>query len=146
MKINAAGLALIKRFEGCRLEAYQDAIGVWTIGWGHTGDVTPGQKITQHQADTILEYDLGRFEEGVEKLLASRPVTENQFAALVSFAFNCGLENLAKSTLLRTLNPAEFLKWNHAGGRVLPGLTWRRGIERDLFVQAPCQPAKVGAP
>lgn len=141
MKINAEGLALLKRFEGCRLEAYLCPAKVWTIGWGHTGDVKAGRKITQHQADVILEeVDLPKFEEGVERICGDFIASENEFSALVCFAYNVGLEALAKSTLVKRLKEGkrydaanEFLKWNKAGGKVLPGLVKRREAERELF-------------
>ena len=141
MKINQAGLDLIKRFEGCRLTAYLCPAGVPTIGWGHTGDVKLGDKITQHQADVILtDVDLVKFEEGVERLAGDCVASSNEFSALVCFAYNVGLEALAKSTLLKKLKLGEryhaaneFLKWNKAGGKVLPGLVKRRVAERELF-------------
>lgn len=143
MKTGARGLALIKEFEGCELEAYQDVVGVWTIGYGHTGaDVDPDLYITQAVADELLARDLARFEAGVSRM-AKVPLTQNEFDALVSFSFNLGLANLAGSTLLRLLNAgqkvaaaAEFPRWNRAGGRVLAGLTRRRVAEQSLFLEA----------
>lgn len=138
-KINAGGLDIIKRFEGLKLKAYKCPAGVWTIGWGHTGDVKPGATITAHQAEAILDADLDRFELGVDKLAPGLP--SNQFSALVSFSFNVGLEALAKSTLLKKLKSGgplaaapEFAKWVRAGGKVLPGLVKRREAERQLFL------------
>ncbi|QMV32429.1 lysozyme [Ralstonia phage Hyacinthe] len=140
MKTSAAGVALIKRFEQCRLTAYRDAVGVLTIGYGHTGNVWLGMVVTQEQADALLAADIRRFENGVAGLLKV-PVTQGQFDALVSFAFNCGLGNLGASTLLRKLNAgdvkgaaAEFPRWSMAGGVVLRGLTLRREAEQKLFM------------
>lgn len=148
-RINAATLALVKHFEGLYLEAYQCPAGVWTIGYGHTGirhndgTVFKGRKITEKQAEALLARDLETSAAGVQRLLlpkAFAALNENQFGALVSFAFNCGLGNLSKSTLLQRINalrfkdcPAEFLKWNRANGRVLRGLTRRRQSEANLF-------------
>lgn len=143
MKINQAGLELIKSHEGCSLKAYPDP-GThgepYTIGYGHTGGVKLGDTITQTRAEDVLRDDLCKFEVGVEELLFV-DVTSNQFSALVSFAFNVGLHNLSMSTLLKKLNlddmsgaAEEFLKWNKAAGRVLPGLTARREAERELFL------------
>lgn len=139
MKINAAGLTLLKRFEGCRLEAYLCAAGVATIGWGHTEGVKLGQKITQHQADVILESDLDMFEENVERLCPD--ATPNQFSALVCFAYNVGVAALANSTLRKKFLRGdiqgaadEFTRWNKAGGKVLQGLVRRRAAERALFL------------
>lgn len=141
MKINDAGLAIIKKFEGCKLKAYKCPAGVWTIGYGHTGDVKPGQVITQHQADTILDYDVEKFEEGVTTLLSNLKPTANQFSALVSFAFNLGITALANSTLLKKYRAGdlegagkEFGKWVKAAGKVLPGLVKRRAEEAALFL------------
>ncbi|OVE49469.1 lysozyme [Chromobacterium violaceum] len=140
MKTNAAGISLIKQFEGLRLAAYQDMVGVWTIGYGHTGpDVKAGLIITQQQADQLLAADLEKFETGVGQLVAV-PLNANQFAALVSFSYNLGLGNLRSSTLLRLLNQgdyagaaAQFPRWNRAGGQVVAGLTRRRLAEQALF-------------
>src|SRR6185312_14346538 len=101
--INAAGLALVRAHEGLRLESYQDSVGVWTIGYGHTKGVQPGQTCSQHQADEWLEQDLIEAENAVSKLVKV-PLTDNQFAALVSFTFNLGAGKLAGSTLLKKLN------------------------------------------
>lgn len=140
MKTSATGIALIKSFEKCRLTAYRDAVGVLTIGWGHTGNVWLGMVVTQEQADALLAADIQRFEKGVAALLKVQ-VTQGQFDALVSFSFNCGLGNLESSTLLRKLNAgdvdgaaAEFPRWNKAGGSVLRGLTLRREAEQRLFM------------
>ncbi|OQS37343.1 lysozyme [Chromobacterium haemolyticum] len=142
MNISANGIKLIQQFEGLRLKAYQDAVGVWTIGYGHTGpNVTPGLVITQAQADALLARDLSRFETGVTRLVQV-PLNQNQFDALVSFSYNLGLGSLQNSTLLRLLNQrdyagaaAQFPRWNKAGGKVLPGLTRRRAAEQALFLQ-----------
>jgi lysozyme len=140
MKCNKAGKDLIKKWEGLRLKAYLCPAGVPTIGYGHTGDVKMGNKITEHQADVIFDLDLEKFEEGVTKLLKV-PVNENQFAALVSFAYNVGLGALGKSTLLRLVNSGkglpelEFAKWTRGGGKVLPGLVKRRQEEALLFLK-----------
>lgn len=136
------GLALTKRFEGCRLTAYKDSVGVLTIGYGSTGaHVTTGMALTQAQADTLLLRDIARFETGVNKLVTFSHLTQNQFDALVDFAFNLGLGNLASSTLLKCVNAGnlsqaadEFLRWDKAGGKVFAGLTRRRQAERSLFL------------
>lgn len=143
-RINEAGLALIKEFEGLRLTSYRCPAGVWTVGWGSTGPhVVPGMTITEEEAETLLRDDLRRFEEGVEQLVEV-PLNDNQFAALVSFAFNLGLGALSGSTLLRLLNegdyasvPAQLARWNKAGGKVLAGLSRRREAEGKLWSKEP---------
>lgn len=144
MKISKNGLALIKRFEGCKLNSYRDAVGVWTIGYGHTamaGGLVPksGISITQEQADALLKADLVKYEIAVEKLL-QRQATQSQFDAMVSLTFNIGAGNFAKSTVLRLFNGGDisgaanaFKYWNRAGGKVLAGLTTRRAAEAALF-------------
>jgi lysozyme len=144
MKTSAKGIALIKEHEGKRLKAYLCPAGVWTIGYGHTTGagspaVREGMKITAAEADAILVRDLGIFERGVLNAVKV-PLTQGQFDALVSFAFNCGIGALQKSTLLRKLNagnydavPAELMKWTRAGGKVLPGLVRRRREEAALW-------------
>ncbi|WP_255989916.1 lysozyme [Chitinolyticbacter albus] len=141
MQTSSNGIALIERFEGLRLTAYQDVVGIWTIGYGHTGsDVHPGLSISQIQAAALLQGDLTRFEAGVGRAVTV-PLNQNQFDALVSFSYNLGLANLQHSTLLRRLNAGhydeaaqEFPKWCRAGGKVLPGLVKRRSMEQTLFL------------
>lgn len=140
MKISERGISLIKRFEGIRLEAYQDSVGVWTIGYGHTEGVKQGDKISAEQADALLMYDLAIFQRGVNKSVTAA-ITQGQFDALVSFAFNLGVSALQGSTLLRKLNAGsdasgEFERWVYAGGVKLAGLVRRREAERALFVSA----------
>ncbi|WP_442786292.1 lysozyme [Leptothoe sp. PORK10 BA2] len=137
---NASGIGLIKSFEGLRLKAYQDAVGVWTIGYGTTRGVKPGQEITEAQAEALIKNDLARFEQDVNQAVRV-PINDNQFAALVSFTYNVGSGAMRSSTLLRKLNNRditgaadEFPRWNRAGGRVLAGLTRRRNAERALFL------------
>ena len=143
MQISKAGLDLIKQFEGLYLKAYRCPAGVPTIGYGHTAGVAMGQTITQQQADDYLRRDVRQFERAVARLVTV-PMTQGQFDALVSFAFNLGEGTLAQSTLLRLLNAgdyagaaAQFDRWNKAGGRVLPGLVRRRAAERALFEARP---------
>ena len=139
-KTSQTGIDLIKQYEGLRLTAYKCAAGVWTIGYGHTEGVTGAMIITEETANELLERDLAKFEAGVAELVRVE-INQNQFDALVSFAFNVGLANLAKSTLLKKINglrpvgecQAEFLRWNKAGGKVLAGLTKRRNAEAYLF-------------
>ena len=136
--ISVAGIALIKRFEGCRLTAYKCSAGVWTIGYGHTSGVHSGQAITQAQADALLRQDLEKFERYVNST-AYVPITaqlnENQFAALVSFAFNCGQGNLKRLCAGRnTVQIAAAMpQYCKAAGRKLPGLVQRRAAEVALF-------------
>ena len=137
-KIGQAGLALIKQYEGCRLAAYRCAAGVWTIGYGHTAGVHSGMTITQAQADAYLQQDVAKFE-GYVNNPAYVPITEqlnqNQFDALVSFAFNLGAGNLRKlckgrtaAQIARTMS-----NYNKAAGKVLAGLKRRREAEQKLF-------------
>ncbi|ALE02846.1 lysozyme [Bartonella ancashensis] len=145
-KMSKEGLALIKQWEGLRLHAYQDAIGIWTIGYGHTAQagepiVQEGMKITESQAETILKQDLKQFESTVEQAVTV-PLTDEQFATLVSFCYNVGAEAFCTSTLLKKLNkgdyesvPAELQKWIRAGGKRLQGLANRRAAEAGLWVK-----------
>ncbi len=137
--INAAGLALVRDYEGLRLEAYQDTSGIWTIGYGHTLGVKPGDCIRAEQAEEILQADLVGAEQAVARLVKVQ-LTDNQFSALVSFVFNEGEGAFAKSTLLRKLNeagyglvPACLKSWIFDNGRVLPGLVKRRAAEAALW-------------
>ena len=134
------GLALTEQFEACRLTAYQDQVGVWTIGYGHTGpDVTPKLTITQGQAETLLAHDVGRAADCVNKAVTIE-LTQNEFDALVDFVFNVGTGAFTGSTLLRVLNAgdldaaaSQFDLWDHAGGAVVAGLLRRRQAETALF-------------
>jgi lysozyme len=142
--INDEGVRLIKESESLRLTAYQDAVGIWTIGYGHTGpDVTPGKTITREQADALLRSDVGSAESDVRRLVKV-PLSSNQFSALVSFVFNVGAgpTGFGGSTMLRLLNQGDyagaadqFPRWNKAGGKVLQGLVKRRAAERALFLK-----------
>ena len=137
MRTSTAGINLIKQFEGCRLTAYKPVPTekYWTIGYGHYGqDVAPNMTITQAQAEIMLGIDLVKYEQAVDHY-AIFPLSQNQFDALVSFAYNCGVGNLQKLLAGRNaLQVAEaMLKYNKAGGKVLNGLTKRRQTEHDLF-------------
>lgn len=139
MTYSENGLHLTEQFEGLRLAAYKDSVGVPTIGYGHTRNVTMDMSCTQEQAEQWLQDDVQIAVNGVNQLVTVA-LTQNQFDALVDFAFNLGVGSLQHSTLLRLLNggdyagaAGEFEKWNKAGGNVLPGLVKRRQAERDLF-------------
>jgi lysozyme len=147
LNVTDEGLALLRRLEGCRCRAYKDAAGVWTIGYGHTSMAGPprvksGMKISQAEADTILARDVANVARGVSALL-DVPLSDGQFSALVSFAYNVGLENFRTSSVLRAVNSKDFTAvprrlslWVKAGGRVLPGLVSRRAAEAAMFVAA----------
>ena len=140
MNISKRGIDLIKSFEGCKLTSYKCPAGVWTIGWGTTGPtIVSGLKWSQEQADSAFEKHLAEFSQGVTDLLKV-PVTQSQFDALVSFAYNVGLGALRKSTLLRLLNSGdysgaagEFGKWINKGTDFEAGLRRRREAERQLY-------------
>jgi lysozyme len=145
MIINDAGRKIITEEEGCVLEAYVCPAGVLTIGFGHTGDVKKGDKISRHQAEVILEYDLQRFEEAVSRLCPT--ANANQFSALVSFSFNVGIKAFEGSTLLKLFKAGgplaaagQFDKWIYAGKnkdgtpREMKGLKRRRAREKALFL------------
>lgn len=149
MNISKNGIDLIKKFEGCRLTAYKCPSGVYTIGYGHTSGVKKGQRITQRQAEAYLREDVAKFENGVNKYV-SAPLNQNQFDALVSFSFNCGLTAFKNSTLRKKLNAKDYegagkelLRWNKAGGVVLDGLKRRRNAEKALFDKIPVQSVYV---
>ena len=139
--ISQKGLEFIGGFEGLRLEAYWDSYGgVWTIGYGHTGGVYKGQKITKQQALNYLRSDCQSAANAVNKYVKVS-INQNQFDALVSFTFNLGSGSLTSSSLLKYLNQGkiqaaanEFPKWCHAGGKTLPGLVRRRNAEKALFL------------
>jgi lysozyme len=146
MNTSQTGINLIKGFEGKRLTAYDDGVGVWTIGYGtikypNGVRVKKGDTCTEVQAETYLKSDLVKFENAINRLVKV-PLNQNQFDALASFTYNLGETNLSKSTLLRKLNAKDykgaadqFLVWNKAGGRVLTGLVRRREVERSLFLK-----------
>lgn len=152
-RIGDAGLALVKLAEALRLKAYaatpdEAARGIWTIGWGHTRGVKEGDVCTVAEAEAFLREDLADSETTVWNMVRV-PLTQNQFDALVSLAFNIGSGNFALSTLLRRLNLAdyagaahEFTKWDKQSGKILKGLTIRRTAERELFLK-PDGPADV---
>ena len=139
MKISLEGLSLIKKFEGCRLEAYYCSGGVLTIGYGHTGGVKESDTITQEEAEKLLRADVFKFEEYVEDNVMVE-LDQSQFDALVAWTFNLGPGNLRESTMLKRLNeadyasvPSEMKRWNKAGGKTLDGLIRRRNAEALLF-------------
>jgi len=139
-RISNEGITLIKEFEGLYLTAYKCPAGVWTIGWGCTDGVRPGQRITEAQAESMLRAELSKFEAGVDRLVKV-PLSQSEFDALVSFAYNVGLGALGGSTLLAKLNrgdrpgaAAEFPRWNKVNGAPLAGLTRRRAAEQRLFL------------
>tara|TARA_X000000368_G_scaffold408318_1_gene388813 strand:- start:265 stop:708 length:444 start_codon:yes stop_codon:yes gene_type:complete len=139
MKCSQEGLALIKKFEGCRLKAYRCSANVLTIGYGHTGGVKEDDTISQPEADELLEKDIAKFEEYVSDNVIVE-LKQNQFDALVAWTFNLGVGNLRNSTMLKKLNeadydsiPFEMRRWNKAGGKTLDGLIRRRKAEGLLF-------------
>lgn len=133
------GINLIKSFESLQLEAYKCPAGVWTIGYGHTKGVKPGDKIDVQKAEQLLAEDLREFEQAVNR--ECKNVNQNQFDALVSFTFNVGVGSFTKSTLLKCVkaNPQnvniayEFSRWTKAKGVELPGLIRRRKAESALY-------------
>lgn len=146
MKTNRAGIELLKKWEGCRLTAYRDSVGVLTIGYGLTSaagiiKVTEGLTITQEQADEYLVKALVKYEAAVKKALTRAP-NENQYSAMVSLCYNIGPGAFAKSSVVRLFNEGDakgaadaFRMWNKAGGKVLKGLVSRREDERALFLR-----------
>lgn len=143
LHVSAAGIALIKRFEGCRLAAYPDpgtGSDPWTIGWGATGDgIGPGTVWTQPQADARLETDLARHAAEVLRAIGKAPTSQQQFNALVSFHYNTGAIGRATLTRLHIAGDhagaaLQFARWVHAGGTVLKGLVRRREAEAALYL------------
>lgn len=139
MKTGSQGVALIKKFEGCELTAYQCSADVWTIGYGHTRGVQEADEITVDKAEYILLQDLIEFEEYVDSLVTVS-LNQDQFDALVAWTFNLGPTNLKESTMLLRLNdgryedvPAQMARWNRSGGEILEGLKRRRKAEGLLF-------------
>jgi len=141
MNLGYNGTKILKFFEGCRLTAYQDSVGVWTIGYGHTKGVFEGMSITQEEAEQMLLIELEEYEGYIEKYVIV-PLTQNQFDALVVWVYNLGPTNFRNSTLLKELNSGNYtaagkgiLRWNKAGGKVLAGLTRRRESEARLWAR-----------
>lgn len=146
MKVDAAGIDLIGQFEGLHLNAYDDGVGVWTIGWGTTVypngvKVKKGDKITLEQAKQYKAYDLARFEKAVNDAVKV-PLNQNQFNSMVSLSYNIGESAFTSSTLVRRLNEGnykaaadQFLVWVNAGGKRMQGLVNRRNKERELFLK-----------
>ena len=138
MNISQEGISLIKKFEGCELEAYKCAAGVWTIGYGHTKDVKEGNSITKEEAESMLVHELQEYCSDVD--IAVKVDLQNEFDALVSWTYNLGPTNLNSSTMLRVLNegkhdevPAQMKRWNKASGQVKEGLIRRREAEALMF-------------
>lgn len=159
--LNKATISLIKSFEGLVLKAYKDAVGVWTIGYGHTSmagppDVKAGMILTEQAAEALLVSDLKKYQAMVDRNVKVA-LNDNQYGALVSFTYNLGEGNLKSSTLLKKVNAKDFIgaskefaKWDKAGGKVLKGLTRRRAAEASLFLKPtlvdsgkPVQPVPV---
>ena len=139
MEISQEGIALIKKFEGCELEAYKCAAGVWTIGYGSTKGVKKGDSMSQEDADKLLLHEIKEYDCYVNDLVEVN-LEQNQFDSLCSFCYNLGPQSLKSSTLLKVLNakdyegvPAQIKRWNKAGGKVLQGLVRRREAEALLF-------------
>lgn len=146
MSALAHAVALIKKWEGCKLEAYPDpgtGGAPWTIGYGATGPgIVKGVRWTQRQADDRLAVDVDRFLKGVRSVL-KKPASDSQLGAMTSLAYNIGVGAFRDSTLLRKFNAGDiagaaeqFARWNRAGGRVMQGLSNRRADERRVFVGA----------
>lgn len=139
MMISKKGTDLIKDFEGFRTNAYQDSVGVWTIGYGHTKGVQPTDVISPQQGEEMLTHELSEYENYVTDLVKV-PLEQHQFDALVSWTYNLGPTNLKSSTLLKVLNagyyqqvPDQIKRWDKAGGKRLEGLTRRREAEAQMF-------------
>ena len=139
MQLDKSGIELLKHFEGCELKAYQDSVGVWTIGYGHTKGVTEGLEITQAEAEKMLVDELPEYQSYVENK-CNILLQQHQFDALVCWTYNLGPTNLASSTMLKVLNdgkldevPFQMKRWDKAGGKPLLGLTRRRNAEALLF-------------
>lgn len=139
MQTSDEGKKLIKKFEGCKMRAYLDAVDVPTIAYGRTKNVKLGDTCTQDQAEEWLEEELVEYEGYVNEAVKV-PLTQNQLDALVSWTYNLGPSNLNKSTLLKVLNnsdydgvPEQIMRWNKAGGKVLDGLVRRRKAEAEMF-------------
>ena len=139
MIISIPGVELLTHFEGLKLEAYQDSVGVWTIGYGHTKGVTPSMKITESQASNLLKTELIEYQNYINEMVKVE-LSQCEYDALVCWVYNLGPTNLRDSTLLKLLNkgdkflvPEQIRRWNRAGGKVLKGLVRRREAEALMF-------------
>ena len=139
MKISSEGLELIKHFEGCETTAYQDSVGVWTIGYGHTKGVEEGQTCSIEDTETMLADEMDEYE-GYINNMVKVDFEQHEFDALVAWVYNLGPTNLGESTMLKVLNGGQFARvpdqkkrWNRAGGQVLAGLVRRRTAEALMF-------------
>ena len=139
MKISEDGLELIKKFEGCETTAYQDSVGVWTIGFGHTKGVEEGQTCSIEDAESMLADEMDEYE-GYINNMVKVDLQQHEFDALVSWVYNLGPTNLGESTMLKVLNggqfdrvPEEMNRWTRAGGKILEGLVRRRQAESLMF-------------
>ena len=139
MQLSKTGIELLKHFEGCELKAYQDSVGVWTIGYGHTKGIYEGLEITQSEAEKMLQDELPEYEGYITDKVVPM-LQQHEFDALVCWVYNLGPTNLSSSTMLKKLNAGEFKevpfqmkRWDKAGGQPLLGLTRRRNAEALLF-------------
>lgn len=139
--MSTESLAKLKEFEGCRLTAYQDSVGVWTIGYGTTRGIKRGMKITQEQADKLLTDFVEELEKELKAIKGLNELSAPRWDAIVDFAYNLGTRNLKNSTLLKKIQknvedlsiPYEFGRWCRAGGKILPGLVKRRAWEASMW-------------
>ena len=139
MKISEDGLELIKKFEGCETSAYQDSVGVWTIGFGHTKDVEEGQTCSIEDAESMLADEMDEYEGYINDMVRV-DLQQHEFDSLVAWVYNLGPTNLGESTMLKVLNggqfdrvPNEMNRWTRAGGEILEGLVRRRQAESLMF-------------
>ena len=139
MKLSIRGLAFIRQWEGCKLEAYQDGGGVWTIGVGRTKGVKPGDTCSQAEADEWLLEDAE--DHNIDPYLGDVPTRQNEYDAMTSLAFNIGLERFRNSTVLKRHKLGNrvgagnaFLLWKFDNGKMIPGLLRRREAERRLYL------------
>ncbi len=139
MKISQDGINLIKRFEGCKLTAYRDSVGVWTIGYGHTKNVKRGDVISEYQAELFLKQDLTNVERELNKI--SSLLTQRKYDALCSWVFNLGIGNFNSSTMKKYIMARrsdiditdQLIRWHNAGGKPLLGLKRRRVAEANMW-------------
>lgn len=142
MIVSPDGVALIRAFEGLRLNAYRDSTGLWTVGYGHTLTAIPGMVVTPEQAESLLQSDAARTASQVSRMLGDTSTNQNQFDALVDFAFNEGSHKLLTSTLLKffllgktDLAAAQFDRWIYIAGRVSEWQIQRREADKALFLK-----------